>query len=168
MKQRLNTFKSDFMFPQACVSPKRGWLRVWPAFVMMTSSNGNNFRDTGSLCWEFAGHRWIFRTKASDAGLRFFCDLRLNKRFSKQSQGWWFETVSCPLWRHCNDVMVIKGPQYRQPWYWQAVLQYSDFNILRVTFVDMVFCMMTLWIGNAFRVTGPLWGESAESPHKEI
>ena len=31
-----------------------------------------------------------------------FFDLRLNKRLSKQSWGWWFETPSCPLWRHRN------------------------------------------------------------------
>ena len=34
---------------------------------------------------------------------RYLFDLRLNKRLSKQSWGWWFETISCPLWRHCND-----------------------------------------------------------------
>ena len=33
-----------------------------------------------------------------------FFDLRLYKRLSKQSWGWWFETLSCPLWRHCNGV----------------------------------------------------------------
>ena len=31
-----------------------------------------------------------------------FFDLRLNKRMSKQSCSWWFETSSCALWRHCN------------------------------------------------------------------
>ena len=31
-----------------------------------------------------------------------FFDLRLNKRLSKQSWCWWFETLSCPLWRHRN------------------------------------------------------------------
>ena len=31
-----------------------------------------------------------------------FFDLRLNKRLSKQSWGWRFETPSRPLWRHCN------------------------------------------------------------------
>ena len=31
-----------------------------------------------------------------------FFDLRLNKRLSKQSWGWWFETQSGSLWRHCN------------------------------------------------------------------
>ena len=32
-----------------------------------------------------------------------FYDLRLNKRLSKQSWGWWFETLSCSLLRHCNE-----------------------------------------------------------------
>ena len=31
-----------------------------------------------------------------------FFDLHLIKRLSKHSRGWWFETLSCPLWRHCN------------------------------------------------------------------
>ena len=30
-------------------------------------------------------------------------DLRLNKRVSKQSRRWWFETPSSALWRHCNE-----------------------------------------------------------------
>ena len=29
-------------------------------------------------------------------------DLHLNKRISKQSTRWWFETPSPSLWRHCN------------------------------------------------------------------
>ena len=33
-----------------------------------------------------------------------FFDLRLNKRLSKRSWGWWFEMLSCLLWRHCNVV----------------------------------------------------------------
>ena len=32
-------------------------------------------------------------------------DLRLNKRLSKQSRGWWFEMPSRPLSRHCNDII---------------------------------------------------------------
>ena len=36
-----------------------------------------------------------------------FCDLHLNKRLSKQSWGWWFETLLCPLWRHCNVYMIL-------------------------------------------------------------
>ena len=71
---------------------------------MMTSSNGNIFRVTGPLCGEFTGHRWILRTKASDAELYFFFNCALNKRLSKQWWGWWFETPSHPLWRHCNGL----------------------------------------------------------------
>ena len=69
---------------------------------MMTSSNGNIFRVTVPLYGLFTGPRWIPRTKASEAELYVFFDLRRNKRLSKQSWGWWFETP----WRlspnHCN------------------------------------------------------------------
>ena len=34
-------------------------------------------------------------------------DLRLNKRLSKQSWGWWFETPTRSLWRHCNDKSYV-------------------------------------------------------------
>ena len=42
---------------------------------LMTSSNGNIFRVTGHLWWEFTGDRWI-------------------------PPHWWFETPSRSLWRH--------------------------------------------------------------------
>ena len=71
---------------------------------MMTSSNENIFRVTGPLCAEFTGHRWIPLTTASDAELWCFLDLRLNRRLSKDSRGWWFETPSCSLWRQCNGL----------------------------------------------------------------
>ena len=35
-----------------------------------------------------------------------FFDLHLNKLFSKQWWGWWFETPSCPLWRHHNELFL--------------------------------------------------------------
>ena len=39
-----------------------------------------------------------------------FFDLRLNKRLSKQSWGWWFKTWSRPWWRHCKgmEALVIR------------------------------------------------------------
>ena len=69
---------------------------------MMTSSNGNNFRVTRPLCEWFNVHWWIPLTKACDAELWCFrwC---LNKRLSKQSRSWWFDTPSRSLWRHCNE-----------------------------------------------------------------
>ena len=75
----------------------------------MTSSNGNIFRVTSHLCGEFTGPRWIPLTKASDAELWCFFDLRPNKRLSKQWWGWWFETPPCPLRRHRN----VNGVQIR-------------------------------------------------------
>ena len=73
---------------------------------MMTSSNGKIFRVTG-LCagnspvtGEFLAQRPV--TRSFDA----FFDLRLNKQLNKQSWGWWFETLSCSLWRHCNVYIV--------------------------------------------------------------
>ena len=42
-----------------------------------------------------------------------FFDLRLNKRLSKQPWGWWFETPSWSLWRHCNgDVITFPCSRY--------------------------------------------------------
>ena len=35
-----------------------------------------------------------------------FFDLRLNKQLSKQSRGWWFETLSRSLWRHRNGLLI--------------------------------------------------------------
>ena len=70
---------------------------------MMTSSNGNIFRVTGHLCEEFTGPRWIPRQRPVTQSFDVFVVLRLNKRLSKQSWGWWFETLSRPLWRHRNE-----------------------------------------------------------------
>ena len=40
--------------------------------LLMTSSNVNIFHVTGHLCGEFNGHRWIPRSKASDADVWCF------------------------------------------------------------------------------------------------
>ena len=64
---------------------------------MMTSWNGNILCVTGHLCGEFTGpQRPVTRSFA------VLFDLHPNRRLSKQWWGWWFETPSCPLWRHCN------------------------------------------------------------------
>ena len=65
--------------------------------IMMTSSNGNIFRVTGPDTGEFPAQKPV--TRSFDV----FFDLRLIKRLSKHSRGWWFETLSRPLWWHCND-----------------------------------------------------------------
>ena len=79
----------------------------------MTSSNGNIFRVTGPLCGEFTGPGEFLAQRPVTRSFDIFFDLRLNKRLSKQSWGWWFETPSWSLWRHCNGTAlngVITGP----------------------------------------------------------
>ena len=72
------------------------------AAVMMTSSNGSSFRITGHLCGNSPVSGEIPAQRPVSRGFDVFFDLRPNKRLSKQSRGWWFETSSRPLWRHRN------------------------------------------------------------------
>ena len=66
-----------------------------------------------AICGDFTGHRWIPHTQRPvTRSFNAFFDLRLNKRLSKQWWGWWFETLSCPLWRHCNDILGCFQTQY--------------------------------------------------------
>ena len=54
--------------------------------------------------WPFV--RGIHRSPVNSPVTRsfgVFFDLRLNKRLSKQSWGWWFETLSRQLWRYRID-----------------------------------------------------------------
>ena len=59
-------------------------------------------------------HRWPVNSPHKGqwrGALMFSLICALNKRLSKQSWGWWFETPSCSLWRQCNvmhpkDVLV--------------------------------------------------------------
>ena len=127
----------------------------------MTSSNGNLFRVTGPLCGEITGHRWIPLTKASEAELWFFFHLCLNKRLSKQSWGWWFETPSPSLWRHRNeDPYAKKTVSFRliQPELWRhgmeaffalLVLWEEQFSGHRIPLTKCQQCrilMFSLWV----------------------
>ena len=67
---------------------------VWITFSVLLVLCAGNSPVTG----EFPAQRPVTRS------FEVFFDLRLNKRLSKQSWGWWFEMSSCPLWCHCNDV----------------------------------------------------------------
>ena len=76
-------------------------------YHMMTSSNGNIFRVTGHLFGEFPAQRPV--TQSFDGSF----DMHQNKRLSKQSRGWWFET---PLWCHSNDgnMRRVRTKNYEQ------------------------------------------------------
>ena len=50
---------------------------------MMTSSNGNIFRETGPLCGEFTGPGEFPKQRPVTRSFDVFFDLRLDKRLSK-------------------------------------------------------------------------------------
>ena len=104
--------------------------------TMMVPSNRNIFRVTGLLCGEFTGYRWIPHIKASDAELSCFFYLRLNKRLSKQSWGWWSETPSRPLLRHCN----VMGPVSD----WGFDLEHSKWTGIFVGILRLLFTIYIL------------------------
>ena len=87
---------------------------------MKTSSNGNIFRETGPLWGEFTGPGEFPTQRPVTWTFDVFFNLRLNKRLSEQSWGWWFETPSWSLWRHCNGYdmfmkeysKLISAPDY--------------------------------------------------------
>ena len=68
------------------------WPHQMETFSALLALCAGNSPATG----EFPAQRPV--TRSFDV----FFDLSLNKRSSKQSQGWWFETPSCSLWRHSN------------------------------------------------------------------
>ena len=68
---------------------------------MMTSSNGT-FSALLALCAGNSPVTGEFPTQRPVTRNFDVLGLRLNKRLSKQSWGWWFETPSLSLWRHCH------------------------------------------------------------------
>ena len=64
--------------------------------------------------WTWWRHQMEFPTQRPvTRSFDVFFDLRPYKRLSKQLWGWWFETPSCPLWRHCNDFTELYLSMYK-------------------------------------------------------
>ena len=75
---------------------------AWMSIVHDDITKWKHFLATGLLYEEFTGHRWILSQRPVTRSFDVFLELFLDKRLSKQSWGWWFETQSRTLWRHCN------------------------------------------------------------------
>ena len=69
---------------------------------MMTSSNGNIFSLLAICAGNSPATAELPTQRPVMRSFDVFFDLRLNKRLRK-SRGWWSETPSIPLWRHCNE-----------------------------------------------------------------
>ena len=79
------------------VCHKSWWRHQMETFSALLTLCVGNSPVTG----EFATQRPLTRS------FHVFFDLRLNKRLSKHSWVWWFETPSCSLWRHCSKVLHL-------------------------------------------------------------
>ena len=133
---------------------------------MMTSSNGNIFRVTGSLCGEFTGPGEFPTQRPVTRNFDVFFDLRLNKRLSKQPWGWWFETPSWSLWRQCNvlvlniDSQIVYWPSktlniafslLTQPWLltWCCQSEWNDKNLVIEIFI--YYHRAKVWISTNYK-----------------
>ena len=106
-----------------CAIPRAVFSARWrhqmkTSSVLLAICAGNS-----PVAGEFPAQRTVTRN------FDVFCDLRLNKRLSKQSWGWWFETLSRLLWRYCNvstitcDLVLISPKLF-------AVLFADDYNFV--------------------------------------
>ena len=78
-----------------------------------------------------------------------FFDLHPNKRLSKEWWGWWFETPSCPLWRHRNVLSTLNNAFIITFCVGTVVICYSNMWIkssLIVTFKSARIFFLIIWI----------------------
>ena len=94
--------------PRTMISKKQNITKPCACFVAWWRHQMETFSALLAICaenspvpGEFPAQRPV--TRSFDV----FFDLRLNKRLSKQLWGWWFETLSHPLWRHRNGTICV-------------------------------------------------------------
>ena len=76
-----------------------------------------------------------------------YFDLRLNKRLSKQSWGWWFETQSRPLWRHRNGWVSGEFSVLQQSLARIQLLLHTvcDFELCLLKHEDLIY-LVVVWV----------------------
>ena len=126
---------------------------------MMTSPNGNIFRVTGHLYGEFPGEFPSQRPVTRSFDVVF--DLRLNERLSKQSRGWWFETLSRPLWRYCNEVhfvtMDTRYSLFSGRTKWATVETQQGFLISLSWLGPLLYTYMSWESWHGYAITSIIW-----------
>ena len=102
-----------------CYHEKR-YRRIWIIFLAKRSWWRHQMETFSALLAICAGNSPVFGEFPAQRPVRrnfdIFFDLRLNKRLSKQSCGWWFETLSCPLWRQCNVLQSMLKKDVGKTW----------------------------------------------------
>ena len=83
--------RCNILLDESLLTWWRHQMETFPALLVICAGNS-------LVPGEFPTQRPVTRS------FDIFFDLCLNKRLSKQSWGWWFETLSRPLWRQCSDL----------------------------------------------------------------
>ena len=126
---------------------RRGW--AWWRHQMKT------FSATLAICAENSPVPGEFPTQRPvTRSFDVFFDLRLNKRLSKQSWGWSFETLSCPLWRHCNGVGWGGGVGGGGGGWGErkALMQHSQTARGKHMYKSCLFCFSLIYINSEMQV----------------
>ena len=87
---------------------------------------------------EFPTQRLV--TRSSDV----FFNLCLNKQLSKQSRGWWFETLSRPILRHRNDIHTYRHSSL-------IISRFCDFGVFCLKYFTI--CMSVTSVSNRNELT---------------
>ena len=109
--------------------------------------------------WPFVRgiHRWPVNSPHKGPVTRsfdVFFDMWLNKHLSKQSWGWWFETLSRPLWRHSNVLVVWNAMtlmwrycnEYYPPRQWLQKCLSPVYLVLNISFDGPILPVSVIYI----------------------
>ena len=123
-------WKGVGVYFQGCFSSFPAWTRLWRWIFVPSPSTYHHRRSVPwwrhqmeicsallALCAENSPVTGEFPSQRPVTwSFDVFFDLHLNKRLSKQSRRWWFETLSRSLWRHCNGIATQSLRIIRHPW----------------------------------------------------
>ena len=112
--------------------------------------------------WPFVRgiHRWPVNSPHKGPVMRsfdVFFDLRLNKRLSKWSRGWWFEASSRSLWRHCNVAKFLYASLPLHQWVRVAI--YASVNLAIIGLdngLSPVLLQTMIWTNAGLLVIRPM------------
>ena len=126
-------------------APRAWWRHQMETFSALLAICAGNSPVPG----EFPTQRPV--TRSFDV----YFDLRPNKWLSKQSWGWWFETLSCSLWRHRNGMSQNERRNF-------ALCCYDV--VMKWLYYISSWCIHVVYLPTYFGVTSLTLGQSYDCP----
>ena len=130
------------------------------AWFRIISTNGDPFHDDVIKWKHFPRYRPFVRgefptqrpvTRSFDV----YFDLRLNKRLCKQSRGWWFETLLCPLAHYDVTVMSLTLVCTATRYIEMTDTEPTKASCICIMFVYIVCIPLMTWFHNNWLTTSP-------------